>query len=360
MLFRSSCSSQKVCRMEAVPPNLDRSRHAWRWAIRLAAWLAVVVATGFMVWRLATDPIVRGLSGRSLDYGSLALAGIVSCAAQLLYCSRWHWFLRVVHVPVSWLEAVSASLMAQLLGAVAIGAAGSDVYRGVVTGRDRAGHRVGVVASILADRVAGLYSLVCLAALAGSFTSGSGRWQLLRSASLPVLWTAVAVGGACIFSGLFFNLGPALAWTRHWPFIHKAVVPMLAAVERFRSRPGVYGVGIVSGIGVHALGAAMLWLVARGLGLPHPSLAEHLLIGPLAACTGLLPLPMAGLGAVELVVDELYDTAIPNAGGAGMVAALVVRILTLLAVAFLAAATNSLSRLVHSSKSGGGMIESKV
>ncbi len=322
--------------MEPGPPDLAR-RYAWRRMARAAGWVAVAGAVSLMGWRLATDPLVRGLAGRSLDYGSLAIAGVVACLTQLLYCTRWYWFLRVVQVPVSWLKAVSAALMAQLVGSLAIGSAGSDVYRGVVTGRDRAGHRVGVVASILADRVAGLYSLVCLAAIAAAFTPGTGRWQVLRAASLPVLWAAVAVGGACILAGLFFNLGPALAWTRHWPLLHKAVVPMLAAVERFRSRPDVYLLGIVSGMAVHALGAATLWLVARGLGVAHPSLAEHFLIGPLATCTGLLPLPMAGLGAAELVVDELYKTAIPEAAGAGILVALTARAINIIANLSLAA-----------------------
>jgi hypothetical protein len=340
--------------MEPGPPDLAR-RYAWRRMARVAGWVAVAGAVSLMGWRLATDPLIRGLSSRSLDYGSLAVALLVASATQLLYCSRWHWFLRVVQVPVSWLEAVSAALMAQLVGSLAIGSAGSDVYRGVVTGRGRAGHRMGVVASILADRVAGLYSLICLAALAATFTPGTGRWQVLRAASLPVLWAAVAAGGACILTGLFFNLGPALAWTRHWPLLHKAVVPMLTAVERFRSRPGIYALGIASGIVSHALGAATLWLVARGIGVPHPSLAEHQLIGPLAVSTAILPLPMAGLGATELVLDGLYQTAVPEAAGAGLVVGMVARILGVVATALLTAAFMPLSCLVHSSDRGGGI-----
>lgn len=340
--------------MEPASPYRVR-RNAWWRLLRVAGWLATAGAVALMGWRLAADPLVRGLSGRSLDYASLSLAFLVAGAAQFLYCSRWHWFLRVVHVPVSWLEALSASLMAQLLGSVAIGSAGSDVYRGVVTGRERAGHRIGVVASILADRVVGLYSLVCLAAVAAAITPGAGRWQVVRAASLPILWASVAVGGAGILVGLFFNVGPALAWARHRLLVYKAVVPILTAVERFRSQPGVYGLGIASGVVSHALGAITLWLVAHGLGVPHPSLTEHLLIGPLAVLTALLPLPMAGLGATELVVDGLYQMAVVDAAGAGLVTALVARILGVAATALLTAAFIPLSCLVDSSARGGGV-----
>ncbi|MFM8634715.1 MAG: lysylphosphatidylglycerol synthase transmembrane domain-containing protein [Planctomycetia bacterium] len=334
-------------------PSLDIGRRrVWHRVIRAAAWLAVGAAVGLVAWRLFTDPVIRGLSPRSFHWLSLALATVIGILGQLLYSSRWYWLLRVLQAPFTWVEAVSAGLMAQLLGSVAIGSAGSDVYRGIATGRSRAGHRVGIVASILADRVVGLYSLLCLAALAATFTPGSGRWQGVRAASLPVLWTAVIVGGGCILAGLFFNLGLALAWTRHFPPVHRLVVPMLAAVERFRSRPGVIFLGIASGMVVHALSATGLWLLARGLGLPHPTLAEHCLIVPLAMCTGLVPLPMAGLGAMELVMDGLYQMAVPDAAGAGLVVALVGRITGLAVNAILAAVFVSLSRALDSISTG--------
>ena len=329
--------------MEVASPDRTR-RYAWQRGIRIAAWLAVAGAVVLMAWRLFTDPLIRGLSPQSCDWPSLALAGIVGIVAQLLYSSRWYWLLRVVQAPFSWAQAVSAGLTAQLLGAVAIGSAGSDVYRGVATGRSRAGHRVGIVATILADRVVGLYALFCVAACAATVTPGTGRWQAVRAASLPVLWTAVIVGGASIVAALFFHLGPVLAWIRHFPFLHRLVTPILATVERFRSRPGIIFIGIASGMVVHTLSATGLWLTARGLGLPHPTLAEHCLIMPLATCTALLPLPMAGLGAMELVIDGFYQTAMPSAAGAGLVAALVGRILGLTTNALLAAIFLPLSR----------------
>jgi hypothetical protein len=301
------------------------------------------MTAGLMAWRLAGDPQVRRLSPRGFDLPSLALSAGAIVLSQMLYCTRWHWFLRVVRAPIGWAPAVFTGLVAQLLSAVAIGPAGGDVYRGVVTGRGQAGHRVGIVASILADRVAGLYALFCVAALAATFTAGSGRWEIVRIAALPVLWTAVLGGGAAVLAGLFLNLGPALALARRVPVVLRFVAPVLAAVERFRSSPGVYALAIASAMAGHALNAASLWLVARSLRVAHPTLAEHCLISPLAACTALLPLPMAGLGAVELVIDELYRTAVPEAEGAGLLVAFGVRLLTLAVTAALAAAFLPLS-----------------
>lgn len=319
------------------PPPAPARTAPWRGLLRAGLWGAVGITAGLMAWRLAQDPLVRRLSPGSFDLPSLALAAAAIVFSQLLYCSRWHWFLRVVRAPIAWAPAVFTGLVAQLLSAVAVGPAGGDVYRGVVTGRAQAGHRVGIVASILADRVVGLYSLFCVAALAATFTTGDGRWQAVRNAALPVLWGAVLGGGAFMLAGLFLNLGPVLGLVRRVPPLLRIITPLLAAVERFRSSPGVYALGVASGMAGHATNAAALWLVARALRVPHPTLAEHCLISPLAACTMLLPLPMAGIGAVELVMDELYRTAVPDVAGAGLLVAFVGRLLTLAVTAVLAA-----------------------
>jgi uncharacterized membrane protein YbhN (UPF0104 family) len=297
-----------------------------------------IAACGWMGWTLIEKPEVADLTGRPKDWSLLAAAGAVAVIGQILLYSRWHWLLRVVSVPLSWLDAVASSAIAELLSHVAFGAAGGDVYRGVATSNPAKGHKIGLVTAILADRVAGLYSIFCLAAIAGSLDSrGSDRWNTILEACLPMLWLAVVGGGLCILAGLTINLGPTLAFTRRWPPVYRAVATVLAAVERFRSRPWAYGLAILWGIAVHTLNATVLWLVARGLSLPHPTWVEHCVITSLTTCMGLLPLPLAGLGAVELVIDQLYQAAAPGSEGAGLIAALGYRILSLAVIAVLAA-----------------------
>jgi hypothetical protein len=299
-----------------------------------------------VTWQLANDPRLRTLSFARFDVLRVAGAMLCCVASQLLYFTRWYWLLRVVEVPLVWVAAVATAAVAQLVGTLALGAAASDVYRGVSVGGRCAGHRVGVVTSILADRVSGLYAIVCLAAISAlPAAPGNDSWNAVRTVSLPVLWTAVAVGGLCIAAGLFLNLGPALEFTRRWPLVHGMVVPVLTAIERFRSRPWVYAAAILAGISVHAVNAAGFWLLAGGLSLPHPSLLQHCLILSLVACTGLLPLPLAGLGAVELMIDRLYEAAAPGSQGAGVITSLIFRALSLGGTAAIAAMFVALARL---------------
>jgi uncharacterized membrane protein YbhN (UPF0104 family) len=311
-----------------------RLSRIFRWPCAVLA----ITACSWVGWTLIEKPEVAHLAGRPKDWTLLAAAGAVAVIGQILFYSRWHWLLRVVSVPLTWLDAVTSSAIAELLSRVAVGAAGGDVYRGVATSSAAKGHRIGLVTAILADRVAGLYSIFCLAVIAGSLAPrGSERWNVILETCLPVLGLAVVGGGLCILAGLTINLGPALAFTRRWPPVYRAVVPVLSAVERFRARPWAYGLAILWGIAVHTLNATVLWLVAQGLSLPHPTWAEHCVIASLATCMGLLPLPMAGLGAVELVIDQLYQAATPESEGAGLIAALGYRILSFVVIAALAA-----------------------
>lgn len=309
-----------------------------RGMLRRLPAVIVVAACIAAAWNLVCDPRISTLSFRKIDGIRVAAAMLCCAASQVLYFTRWHWLLRAVSIPLTWAAAVTAAAVAQLFGSLALGVAAGDVYRGISVGSRCPGHRVGLVTSILADRVSGIYAIVCLASLAAvPAAAGNDRWDAVRTVALPVLWTAAATGALCIAGGLFASLGPMLALTRRWPAVHKGIAPILTAIERFRSRPWVYGAAVLAGIAVHALNAAGFWLLAGGLSLPHPSLVQHCLILPLVTCTGLLPLPLAGLGAVELMIDQLYQMAVPGAEGAGMLTSLVFRGLSLGANAAIAA-----------------------
>lgn len=323
--------------MGADPERRRVADRLWR-VLRLTTAAIVVVSSVWMVWTLARDERLPGLADRAIVVRDVVAAAVMCGLSQMLYFARWPWLLRVLRVPLGWLESMTAAATSQLLGSLAFGAAAGDIYRAIASGPRCAGHRVGLLASILADRVAGLYSLICLGALAATIPIGATpQWTTLRTASLPVLWAAVVGGGICIALGLFVDLGPALAFVRRWPAVHALVARVLSSLERFRGAPLAFLAAVGAGIVVHALNGIGLWLMARGLSLPHPSPVQHCQIISFMGLTGLLPLPLAGLGAVEVLVDQLYAAAVPEARGAGMIATLTFRIVSLASNAVLVA-----------------------
>ena len=93
-------------------------------------------------------------------------------------------------------------------------------------------------------------------------------------------------------------------------------------------------------LAIHRCCTLSVYWIALGLPGEAPSLADHFVIVPLALVTGVPPLPVNGLGAMEYAVDALYQW-IPASGalpeGRGFVVALGHRAATLLAAVIAAA-----------------------
>jgi hypothetical protein len=108
---------------------------------------------------------------------------------------------------------------------------------------------------------------------------------------------------------------------------------LISAVRIFRRRPMVLVATLAVSIASQTVMCVGLWLVAQGLPGAKPSLGEHILIVPMAMITGVLPLPLSGLGAFEGALDFLYRTIPPAtvvvARGQGLLVALVYRLITI-------------------------------
>jgi uncharacterized membrane protein YbhN (UPF0104 family) len=108
---------------------------------------------------------------------------------------------------------------------------------------------------------------------------------------------------------------------------------LIGAVRIYRRRLGVLFWTTAMSLGVHLLGAAGIYLTARGLGGNVPSLGYHFVVVPLGMIVGVLPLPMSGLGAFEAVIEFFY-MHVPNAvavsKGQGLVVAFGYRVITIL------------------------------
>ena len=80
----------------------------------------------------------------------------------------------------------------------------------------------------------------------------------------------------------------------------------------YRQKPHVLVVAAVMSVGVHCLFATGIYLIARGLPGDVLSLGTHFVVSPLAAVTGVLPIPM---GPFELVLEFLYAQVHPHLPG---------------------------------------------
>ena len=198
--------------------------------------------------------------------------------------------------------------------------------------REQRGQRREAAASVVVDRLIGLYLLFVVATLAILLT---GFWRLpvveIRNIShITFLLTAL---GACGLVLLFlpgFTDGRGSQALARLPRICATVEKILDAVRMYRRKPGVLIAASLMSVGVHSLFATGVYCIACGLPGDVLSLGTHFVIMPLSAATGVLPPPM---GPFEFVLEFLYthvpaDVTIPT--GQGLVVALGYRLITLL------------------------------
>jgi hypothetical protein len=318
----------------------ERIRTILRWTVPLAivAWLIVDVRrqAGFeQIWQGARN------------WPFLGLAVAFFFAAQLLTFARWYWLVRALDLPFRWNDAVRLGFLGYLLTFVSLGTLGGDLLKALFVAREQPRRRAEAIATVVVDRVFGLYSLILLAA--GAIIA-SGIWHSSTAAAVGVLCQTVFAAAAASTAGLLFILWlggsrakHSLERLGHVPIVGALVKPLVGAVRVYRRNPLTVATSVIIGLVSQALVAACLWSVAQALLTGGPTASQHMIIVPVALLTTLLPLPGYGLGAFELALEFLYRHIGQAGAGAGLLVAVGFR-MVMIATAIISAVIYSTSR----------------
>ena len=274
------------------------------------------------------------------QWDMLAAAWACCAAAVLLTFIRWWYLVRALDIPCPFRDAIRISFWGYLFNLAPLGIVGGDLVKAVMLGHEHRQHRAKAVASVLADRVIGLYLLFVVATAAILLT---GFWQINVAeirwiCKVTFILTAVGTVGLGLLLGPDVTDGRATGAIGRIPRVGHTILTLVAAMRMYNRKPMVLMLSSLMSIGVHGSFAVGCYLIACGLPGNHLSLADHFVVMPLSAATGVLPLP---LGPFEFVLEFLYThvTHVPVAGppiaaGQGLVVALVYRLITLLIAAF--------------------------
>lgn len=262
---------------------------AWGWRLIGVGLLAVIL------WRLGVSEVVRILV--SVRQEALLLAVLLAMLLLLVRSLRWWVLCRGVQLEVSVGEALRFYLLGGFVAAATPGRVGDIVRAYYVRGRRSRGGLAAGVATVIYDRMLDVGQLVALSLGAVEvFPVVPGRWG-------PVL---VGVGLTCFVAGSVWGptrerlLAAPLAWAlRRLPGgdgLAPAALPpgtlLLAQLLTF--------LGILCFVGETVV-------LARGLGIVHPSWWELSVLAALGALAGLLPITVFGVGTR----DALFVAAAP-------------------------------------------------
>ncbi len=248
------------------------------------------------------------------DWAWLAVGFAACVGAFLISFFRWQLLVRALELPFSLLDAIRLGFIGLFFCVFTIGVVGGDALRAIYVCRQSPNKKAEAIASVVFDRVIGLLTMVTIAAVAfcrlnaGTLATPQGT-AVLAIVGLVGFVFLLAVPALQRQPVLAKILGRVLAIPKLGPFARK----LIDVVGVYRKRPGTILVSFLLSVAVNVCFAITIYAIAVGLGTPHPSLAEHFLIEPVAMVANSVPLP-GGIGGMEMAVELMYR-ALADSGG---------------------------------------------
>jgi uncharacterized protein (TIRG00374 family) len=254
--------------------------------------------------------------------------------ATMLTFIRWWFLIRALDIPCRFRDAIRFSFWGYLFNLAPLGIVGGDLVKSVMLDHEHHGYRAKAVASVVVDRVIGLYWLFVVASVA---IVATGFWELpvpdLQRISIAMfLITLGSTVGLAIVMGPSAWIGWAIRLIGRIPRVGPALESLFSAVQMYNRKPKVLAAASLLTIGVHLSFAVGCYLIVCGLFDNHLSLSQHFVVMPLSAGMQVIPVPV---GPSEFALDFLYShvpvtsgPAIPS--GQGLVVILAYRLISLL------------------------------
>lgn len=285
---------------------------------------------GVLVYRLRGEDVFQRLLYEPKHWGYLAGAQALVCTAITINYLRWYVLVRALGLNFRVADAFRLGSIGMLINQVLpAGSVGGDLFKALFIAREQPGRRTEAVASVVIDRVVGLYGMMLVASagyLLGATAGELGRPVELLGRTVVV---AAIVGGL----GITVLLSPLLASDRvrgslaRVPAAGATLLRLADAAGAYRHRVRYLAGAVVLACCTHTLFVTSFWCIGRGLPVTAPEMATMYVIGPLSMAAGALPVTPGGLGVFEAALDKLY-IYVGAPPGDGLFVALTYRVTT--------------------------------
>jgi uncharacterized protein (TIRG00374 family) len=274
--------------------------------------IKLALAAAILIYLLAQarDGFAQ-LSKQTVQWPFLAAGLVCTFVASALNFVRWHLLIRALGIVIALPTTMSLGALGLAMNFVSPGAIGGDFFKAIFLAHGQPGRRTEAVASVVADRLLGLLTMLSLAS-GGILTTGLYR---VSSTSVQLLCKTILISTAsCWTAAALLLFIPTLTGTRvnrraeSLPIVGSTAARLLGAVRVYRTQKPTLLAAFSISIVMALCYVTSFYMVARGLPVHEPTWAEHLVIVPTAALVGAIPVTPSGLGTMELAVEELYKT----------------------------------------------------
>ena len=291
----------------------------------LIAILKISIPIGIIVWLIASvepDEMLE-LRLRPKKWGLLSGAfGLVMLAVCSNFC-RWYLLVRTLELQFRLRDAFRLGFLGYLLNFVSFGSVGGDLFKALFLAREQPGRRTEAVATVVVDRMVGLYALLVVTTGAIVFSSIRAPTPVMLQIC-NVTFVATALGGIAVIMVLTpgFTRGSLSELLAGLPKIGPTLKSLITSVRMYRGKKPVMVAIFCMSIGVHIMLSTAFYMIANALFATTPTLKEHFIIVPLSMVAGALPITPAGLGTFEIAMQKLY-VWVPAGGPSDVIAVLV-------------------------------------
>ncbi|QDU18310.1 lysylphosphatidylglycerol synthase transmembrane domain-containing protein [Urbifossiella limnaea] len=278
---------------------------------------------GVLGYMLATNwegkngaPGIRDLLGKTPDYAVAATVMALCVAVLAIQYLRWFILVRALDLPFTVGGAVRLGLVGTYYNLFLPGSVGGDLVKAYFIARGQPGRRAAAVATVVLDRLIGLFGLLWFSAVIGGALWAAGDDRIAGNDHLRRMITVcgVLVGLAVCGWGLMGVL-PAHRADRFAgrlatvPRLGKALAEVWYAVWTYRQRPGAVYLSVAMTAVCHVAMVLMYHLAVRVFpadGSEPGTLGEHFVIAPVGfIMQAFFPAP-GGVGGAEFIFKWLY------------------------------------------------------
>jgi hypothetical protein len=278
----------------------------------------------FVVWRnwdpneQTKSPGLSGLLRQSPDWLMLAAVVLLQTATIGLQFTRWYVLVRAVDLPFTKLNALRLGLVGYFYSQFLPGSIAGDFVKAYSIAKEQPGRKAAAVATVVIDRLFGLFGLLLLAAVGGGIAWAAGDKLV---AGNPYLRKIVTVSISCVICAavgwIVLGLLPKRllnaieAKLHRLPKVGTSLAEVWYAVRLYRER----AMAVYLCIGISALSHTCMQLMLHCATRAFPtlaadagSLAEHFVIGPIGFIAQVFFPAPGGVGGAEAIFGYLYTT----------------------------------------------------
>jgi uncharacterized membrane protein YbhN (UPF0104 family) len=271
-------------------------------------WLLAIALLGALFW-LNRDGL-KDLGARKIGWSFFAAALAVRFVSLCLTFSRWWLLVTGIGLPLKWLDSFRLGMFCEACNFVGPGAAGGDLVKAVWLAKDHRERRASAAATVVLDRILGLWALFLSGALASLLPNAVPLAPQMQWA-VWLLWAGTAGG----LVGLVLMLIPAFThsrlmhWLTTWRGIGHIVKDLMDSITFYQGRRHIIALAAVLSLLGHVGFLTSFYLGAAALhgDRPIPSYVDHLVGLPLPEALAAIPLTPGGVGTLEGAVGYFYQ-----------------------------------------------------